>query len=82
MVLCKYVAKDCKKQQQAKMMSSVYPPMLLIHTNEDDTRILYNVMENKVLDLQLGVPHNYKQFCGMVDSYGRESCSNTNKSIP
>lgn len=71
-VVCKpwyYVAKDCKKQQRAKMMSSGYPPMLLIHTNEDDTWILYNVMENKVLDLQLGVPHNYKQFCGSAKGW-------------
>lgn len=50
-------------------MSSGYPPMLLIHTNEDDTWVLYNAMKNKVLDLQLGVPQNYKHFCGSAKGW-------------
>ncbi|KAL6127691.1 hypothetical protein ACLB2K_071054 [Fragaria x ananassa] len=41
-----------------------YPPMLLFHTKENNAWNLYNVTENKVLDIQLEIPNIYKRFCG------------------
>ncbi|KAM5581884.1 hypothetical protein ABKV19_010894 [Rosa sericea] len=60
-----WVAKD-SESQRAKMMLSCYrPPLLLISrsTNQGiNTWNVYNVMSNRVLDLELKVPN--KRFCG------------------
>ncbi|KAL6132046.1 hypothetical protein ACLB2K_070417 [Fragaria x ananassa] len=53
------------RDQQAKIMSnSHHPPMLLIPATEEDTWNLFNITDNKVLDMQVTVPSNYKRFCG------------------
>ncbi|KAL6127740.1 hypothetical protein ACLB2K_071103 [Fragaria x ananassa] len=46
------------------MSNSHHAPMLLFPAEEEDTWNLYNIMEKKVLGMQVTVPPNYKRFCG------------------
>lgn len=49
--------------QRAKMMSTIHrPPMLLIAADKGDAWNVYNVVDNKVIDLQLDGQN--KRFCG------------------
>lgn len=63
-IVCKSwycIAKD-NKNKRGNMQCCHPPPMLLIHTDEVDTWKVYNVMDNKLLDLQLRVPNT--RLCG------------------
>lgn len=63
-IVCKSwycIAKD--NQIKREEMSSCHPPpMLLINTEKVDTWKVYNVIDNKLLDMQLKVPNT--RFCG------------------
>lgn len=54
------VAKD--NRNLAEMLSRCQPPMLLIASDKMDTWNVYNLMDDKVLDMQIPVPT--KRFCG------------------
>ncbi|XP_004309236.1 PREDICTED: F-box protein At2g17036-like [Fragaria vesca subsp. vesca] len=63
-IVCKpwyWVAKD-NKNIFATRQSCHPPPMLLINTDNEDTWKVYNVMDNKLLDLEVRVPNT--RFCG------------------
>lgn len=56
------VAKDNQSRHAKKMLSHQEPPMLLFFNDKEDAWSLYNVLDNKVLDVQLRMPN--KRFCG------------------
>nr|XP_011470415.1 PREDICTED: F-box protein At2g26160-like [Fragaria vesca subsp. vesca] len=63
-IVCKpwyWVAKD-NKNIFATRQSCHPPPMLLINTDNEDTWKVYNVMDNKLLDMEVRLPNT--RFCG------------------
>ncbi|KAK9920784.1 hypothetical protein M0R45_029330 [Rubus argutus] len=64
-VVCKPwfgAAKDNQSRHAKKLLSHPEPPMLLFFNGKEDAWNLYNVVENKILDVKLRLPN--KRFCG------------------
>lgn len=56
------VAKDNQSQHAKKMLSHQEPPMLLFFNDKKDAWSLYNILDDKVHDVQLRMPN--RRFCG------------------
>ncbi|XP_021833978.1 F-box protein SKIP23-like [Prunus avium] len=61
-LVCKSWHSAAKDYQRSGNLSTCHPPMLLISTGKNGIWRLYNIMDDKVLDLQLNLSN--KRFCG------------------